>query len=74
MDAYQFVTIIHKLTETTRLQTRESTEIYGQLQYLSARITFSSPTDQDILANTLEQAERLAIFGFGSAKFQDQKA
>lgn len=41
VDAYQLIITIHKLTETTRA----STEIYDQLQYLSTRTIFSSPTD-----------------------------
>jgi hypothetical protein len=74
VDAYQLVTTIYKITETTRLQTRASTELYEQLQYLSTRTAFNSNTDREIFLTGVQQAERLAVFGFGSAKFQEQEA
>jgi hypothetical protein len=74
VDAYQLVSTIHKITETTRLQARASTELYEQLQYLQDKAEFTSGKDREIFNNTIEQAQRLAIFGFGSAKLQENEA
>ena len=74
VDAYQLVSTIHKITETTRLQARASTEIYEQLQYLQSKAAFISEKDSEIFNNTIEQAQRLSIFGFGSAKQQEREA
>ena len=74
VDAYQLVSSIYKNTETTRIQARASTEIYEQLQYLQEKAVFTSARDQEVFNNTVEQAQRLAIFGFGSAKFQENDA
>ncbi|KAG1039985.1 hypothetical protein G6F43_012389 [Rhizopus delemar] len=74
VDAYQLVSTIHKITETTRIQARASTELYEQLQYLQDKAQFTSDKDREIFHNTIEQAQRLAIFGFGSAKLQEKEA
>jgi len=71
LDAYQLVVTIHKIAETTRLQARASTELYEQLQYLQNKAEFTSGKDREIFNNTIEQAQRLAIYGFGSAKLQE---
>lgn len=74
VDTYQFVNTIYKFAETTRIQARANTELYQQLLYLQSKATFISTGDQDILNDTITQAERLAVFGFGTAKFQEQEA
>ncbi|KAI8994655.1 hypothetical protein BDB01DRAFT_846675 [Pilobolus umbonatus] len=74
VDAHQLVNTIHKITETTRVQARASTELFDQLQYLQTRAEFTSPKDRDIYKNTAEQALRLAIYGFSPAKQQDKEA
>ncbi|KAG1150111.1 hypothetical protein G6F37_011279 [Rhizopus arrhizus] len=74
VDAYQIVSSIYKNTETTRIQARASTEIYEQLQYLQEKAVFTSARDQEVFNSTVEQAQRLAVFGFGSAKFQENDA
>lgn len=74
VDAYQLVHTICKITETTRIQARASTELYEQLQYLQNKTEFISAKDRDIFNNAIEQAQRLAVYGFGSAKFQENDA
>ncbi|KAG1044387.1 hypothetical protein G6F43_011463 [Rhizopus delemar] len=74
VDAYQLVHTIYKITETTRIQARASTELYEQLSYLQDKTEFASTKDRDIFNNTIEQAQRLAVYGFGSAKFQENDA
>ena len=41
VDAYQLVHIIYKITETTRIQARASTELYEQLSYLQDKTEFA---------------------------------
>ncbi|KAG1462143.1 hypothetical protein G6F46_009464 [Rhizopus delemar] len=74
VDAYQLVHAIYKITETTRIQARASTELYEQLSYLQDKTEFASTKDRDIFNNTIEQAQRLAVYDFGSAKFQENDA
>lgn len=74
MDAYQVVSNIYKYSENTRVQSRASTEIYEQLQYLQQRIQFNNEEDKQIFDGAMDQTAKLAIFGFGQAKFQDNDA
>ncbi|KAI8883253.1 hypothetical protein K501DRAFT_184946 [Backusella circina FSU 941] len=74
VNAYQLVNTIYKNTETTRIQARANTELYEQLKYLQEKAKFASTKYREIFNNTVEQAERLAVFGFGSAKFQEHEA
>jgi hypothetical protein len=73
VDAYQLVHTIYKITETTRIQARASSELYEQLSYPQDKTEFASAKDKDIFNNATEQAQRLAIYAFGSIKLQKKK-
>ncbi|KAG1544513.1 hypothetical protein G6F47_005389 [Rhizopus delemar] len=73
-DTHQVVTSIYKYSENTRIQARATTEIYEQLRYLQGKIQFENPEDKEIFDGIIDQAAKLAMFGFGQAKFQDNDA
>ena len=68
VDAYQLVHTVYKITESTRIQARESTELFEQLHYLQYKAEFGSSENRDIFNNTIDQAQQLAVFSYGSAK------
>jgi hypothetical protein len=45
-----------------------------QLLYLQGKAQFENSEDKEIFDGTIDQAAKLAIFGFGQAKFQDNDA
>lgn len=73
-DTHQVITSIYKYSENTRVQARATTEIYEQLVYLRDKIGFTNPEDKEIFDGAIDQSAKLATFGFGQAKFQDNDA
>lgn len=69
MHAYQLVHTIDKITETASIQASASTELNKQLSYLQVKTEFRSTKDRDIFNNAIEQAQRPAVYDFGSEKF-----
>ncbi|KAG1008543.1 hypothetical protein G6F27_006398 [Rhizopus arrhizus] len=74
IDTFQVVSSIYKYSDNTRAQARASTEIYTQLQYLQQKVHFDNDEDREIFEGAIDQAAKLATFGFGQAKFQDNDA
>jgi 3'-phosphoadenosine 5'-phosphosulfate sulfotransferase len=75
VDSNQLINTIYKNAETIRVQARTSTELYDKLQHLNDQnsIAFNSPKDRGIFLSTAMQAERFAIFGFGSVNYKNKK-
>ncbi|KAG1153110.1 hypothetical protein G6F37_010652 [Rhizopus arrhizus] len=72
VDSHHLVTTIYRLTETTRLQARVATEIYEQLQFVAERGW--QLEDGEIVNEAVEKVRRLAVFGYGIAKAQEDEA
>lgn len=72
VDSHHLVTTIYRLTETTRLQARAATEIYEQLQFVAERGW--QLEDGEIVNEAVEKVRRLAVFGYGIAKAQEDEA
>ncbi|MBM6387213.1 MAG: hypothetical protein JSY10_24980 [Paenibacillus sp.] len=56
------------------MQARASTKIVEQLQYLREKIQFSDEEAKNLFEGTIDQTAKLAIFGFGPVKLQDNDA
>lgn len=72
LDSLQHVNAIYKLTEATRVQAREATEIFSKLEFLNRRSLESG--DETVIKNAVESIRELAINGFGAAKLQESEA
>jgi hypothetical protein len=55
-------------------QARASTELYELLDDIKEKINFENEETAQKFATAMEQAAKLAVYGFGSAKLQDQEA
>ena len=53
-DACKLIHTIYKVTETTIIQARASTELYEQLSYLQGKTEFASAKGRDIFNNAIE--------------------
>ena len=74
IDALQVINIIYRITENTRVQARAAAELYGQLNYLGEQGQSENGNDWNLFNETIEQTSRLAIFGLGTAKNQENEA
>ncbi|KAG1096098.1 hypothetical protein G6F42_018427 [Rhizopus arrhizus] len=72
VDTLQLVSTIYKHTENTRAQARAASEIFESLQYISER--GMQQEDEELYHTTMEKARRLAVFGFGTARQQENEA
>lgn len=71
VDAFLLFNTIYKHTETARVQARAATEIYEQLQTIIDNRY--QEEDINLFRTTVEQARRLSIYGFESAKQQEHE-
>ncbi|KAG0781125.1 hypothetical protein G6F57_001507 [Rhizopus arrhizus] len=69
IDTFQIVNNIYKYSEDTSVQARANTEIYEQSYYLQKKIQFNNEEDKHIFEGAVDQAAKLAAFGFRQAKF-----
>ncbi|KAI8093988.1 hypothetical protein BDF21DRAFT_326557, partial [Thamnidium elegans] len=72
VDTAQLINTIYRLTENTRVQARAATELFEHLKYVMDRGL--QQEDLPIFRDSIEQARRLAVYGFGTAKQQEQEA
>lgn len=72
VDSLHLVNTIYRVTENTRIQARAATEIYEQLQYVAERGW--QQEDGDVVNEAIEKVRRLAVFGYGIAKSQEDEA
>jgi hypothetical protein len=72
VDTAQLVNTIYRLTENTRVQAKAATELYEHLKYISDRGL--QQEDLPLFQDSIEQARRLAVYGFGTAKQQEKEA
>ncbi|KAG0754030.1 hypothetical protein G6F24_012661 [Rhizopus arrhizus] len=75
MDTLQVVNAIYKHSENTRTMARAVTELYEQIQYLQTSASIINPMElAKIQSECREAAKRLAVYGWASARSQDNQA
>ncbi|KAG0804450.1 hypothetical protein G6F17_012534 [Rhizopus arrhizus] len=75
MDTLQVVNTIYKHSENTRTMARAATELYEQIQYLqTSASTINAMELAKIQSECREAAKRLAVYGWASARTQDNQA
>ncbi|KAG0805005.1 hypothetical protein G6F18_012300 [Rhizopus arrhizus] len=75
MDTLQVVNAIYKHSENTRTMARAVTELYEQIQYLQTSASIINPMElAKIQSECREAAKRLAVYGWASARTQDNQA
>ncbi|KAI8885333.1 hypothetical protein K501DRAFT_284394, partial [Backusella circina FSU 941] len=72
VDTAQLVNTIYRLTKNTRVQAKAATELYEHPKYIMDRGL--QQEDLQIFQDSIEQSSRLAVYGFGLAKQQENKA
>ncbi|KAG0852319.1 hypothetical protein G6F17_008215 [Rhizopus arrhizus] len=74
VDTAQVVALIYKSSDIIRTQGRAATELYEQLATLQNDGEMPQEQARQLLATTVENAKRLAIFTWYQAKQQDEEA
>ncbi|KAG2217342.1 hypothetical protein INT45_009099 [Circinella minor] len=75
MDMMQVINTIYKHSENTRTMARATTEMFEQLQYVQTTMpTINTVELAKILSECQEAAQRLAIYEWASARYQDNQA
>ncbi|KAG0744670.1 hypothetical protein G6F57_006343 [Rhizopus arrhizus] len=72
LDTLQLVNVIYRLTENTQAQAKAATILHQQLKYIVDRGL--QEEDLPIFEESIEQARRLAVYGYGTARQQEQEA
>ncbi|KAG0974168.1 hypothetical protein G6F29_012385 [Rhizopus arrhizus] len=75
MDTLQVVNTIYKHSKNTRTMARAVTELYEQIQYLQTSASTINPMElAKIQSECREAAKRLVVYGWASARTQDNQA
>ncbi|KAG1046949.1 hypothetical protein G6F43_010581 [Rhizopus delemar] len=75
VETLQVVNTIYKHSENTRTMARAATELYEQLQYIQTAASTINPMElATIQSECREAAKRLAVYGWVSARTQDNQA
>ncbi|KAI9248993.1 hypothetical protein EDC94DRAFT_664136 [Helicostylum pulchrum] len=72
VNTLQLVSNIYRLTENTRVQAKAATELYEHLRYIIDRGLREE--DLPLFEDSIEQSRRLAVYGFGVARQQENEA